>query len=78
MFSLPYEIRTAENKFQLCDNMQYTRQVKKKKVTGHHVRSSPGLAGQTRFLAGHCPLTGRYFVPLKGVEHISTIVSVNI
>ena len=22
--------RTAENKFQLCDNMQYTRQVKKK------------------------------------------------
>ena len=31
IFSLPYEIRTAENKFQLCDNMQYTRQAKKEK-----------------------------------------------
>jgi hypothetical protein len=36
------------------------------------------LTGQLRILAGHCPLTGRYFAPWKiltDLHHINVIVS---
>jgi hypothetical protein len=32
-------------------------------VTGQNDRQGKNLTGQLRILAGHCPLTGRYFVP---------------
>jgi hypothetical protein len=31
--------------------------------TGQNDRQGKNLTGQLRILAGHCPLTGRYFAP---------------
>jgi hypothetical protein len=33
------------------------------KVTGQNDRQGKNLTGQLRILAGHCPLTSRYFAP---------------
>jgi hypothetical protein len=33
------------------------------KVTVQNDRQGKNLTGQLRILAGHCPLTGRYFAP---------------
>ena len=37
-------------------------------VTGQNDRQSKILSGQIVILAGHCPLTGRYFEPCVGIK----------
>ena len=41
----------------------FFREVHGKNVAGKNDRQGKKVTGQQAFLAGHCPLTGRYFEP---------------